>query len=83
MSKTLDLPLELIDHIYQFSDIDTKISLQHALPTFAFYRSKLVIDEMLTIKLDLVNIIKATRYEINQLILSLRQYENALEDTDL
>jgi hypothetical protein len=75
MSK-LALPLELIDHIYQLSDIDTKVALQHALPTFPFRHPKLVVNELLTIKLDLINITKATRYEINQLILSLRQYES-------
>lgn len=79
----LALPLELIDHIYQFSDIDTKVRLQHALPTFPFRRSKLFVNDLLAIKLDLVNITKATRYEINQLILSLRQYENAFDDIEL
>jgi hypothetical protein len=82
MSK-LALPLELIDHIYQLSDIDTKVALQHALPTFSFRRSKLVVNELFGFKLDLVNLTKSTRYEINNLIMSLRQYENELGDMEL
>lgn len=76
----LQLPLEILAHIHLFSDIDTKLALQRALPAFRFKRYKIHVPELFQLRLDFLNIIKSCRYEINSLILSLRHINQSIAD---